>query len=152
MNFWETKFKRTKIRMTLDYNQIKIFKKIIKKSFFAYFSNSYPSYIYLSTWITHHSARLRFQTDFTQVHIVMLHTFLIYIWYTLHKSRFFLLWIIFVIQSYIVILSHNHILGPEEEVLMKNSRFRQNVNFRKNDHFRGSSSLTNSEEKIGDVR
>jgi len=47
MNFWETKFKRAKIRMTLDYNQIKIFKKIIKKSFFAYFSNSYPSYIFI---------------------------------------------------------------------------------------------------------
>ena len=88
MNFLETKFKRIKIRMTLDYNQIKIFKKIIKISFLLIFQISILV-IYLSTRITHHSARLRFQTDFTQVHIVMLHTFMIYIWYTLHKSRFF---------------------------------------------------------------
>lgn len=38
---------------------------------------------------------------------------MIYIWYTLHKSRFFLLWI-FVIRAYIVILSDNHILGPQK--------------------------------------
>ena len=90
----------------------KFSKKIIKISFLLIFQISILV-IYLSTWITHHSSRLRFQTDFTQVHIVMLHTFMIYIWYTLHKSRFFLLWI-FVIRAYIVILSDNHILGPQK--------------------------------------
>ena len=73
--------------MTLDYNQIKIFKKIVKISFLLIFQIPILV-IYLSTRITHHSVRLRFQKDFTQVHIIMLHTFFIYIWYTLHKSRF----------------------------------------------------------------
>ena len=103
-NWWfsgKRNSKKPKIRMTLDYNQIEIFKKIIKISFLLIFQIPILV-IYLSTWITHHSTRLRFQTDFTQVHIVMLHTFLIYIWYTLHQSRFSYFEFL-VIRSWIII-------------------------------------------------
>ena len=102
----------------MDYNQIKIFKKIVKISFLLIFQIPILV-IYLSTWITHQSVRLRFQKDFTQVHIIMLHTFFIYIWYTLHKSRFFLLRIFCDPK----LIRYQNLVPENTQFLIKNSPF-----------------------------